>query len=66
MQFIKLVIMKLLLNIFIVALGTASILSCTPSAPYEIKSPCVSINPDYSSAITPCVRKPVNISRAIV
>lgn len=58
--------MKSLLNIFIVALSAISILSCTPSAPYEIKSPCVSIDSDSSGAITPCVRRPVNISRAIV
>ncbi|MDP5109819.1 MAG: DUF2706 domain-containing protein [Rickettsiaceae bacterium] len=58
--------MKSLLNIFIVFLSLISILSCTPSAPYEIKSPCVTIDNDSSGVITPCVRRPVNISRAIV
>lgn len=58
--------MKSLLNIFIVVLSAISILSCTPSAPYEIKSPCVSIDSDSSGTITPCVRRPINISRAIV
>ena len=64
--YIHLVLMKSLLNIFIVFLGLLSILSCTPSAPYEIKSPCVSIENDSPGTITPCIRRPVNISRAIV
>ncbi|WP_253307576.1 MULTISPECIES: DUF2706 domain-containing protein [unclassified Rickettsia] len=38
------------------------LLSCTPSAPYEIKSPCVSAesNDLFSAPINPCVRRPVN------
>lgn len=46
----------------------SSILSCTPSAPYEIKSPCVAVEAEdeYDHAIRPCVRRPVNFGRAIV
>ncbi len=58
--------MKLLLNVALIVLVGLCTLSCTPSAPYEIKSPCVSIDPGASDVITPCVRRPVNISRAIV
>jgi|GEM_PF-3094641 len=38
------------------------LLSCTQSAPYEIKSPCVSaeINDEADLSINPCVRRPVN------
>lgn len=37
--------------------------SCTPSAPYEIKSPCVSAetNDELDMGITPCIRRPVNL-----
>lgn len=37
------------------------LLSCAPSPPYEIRSPCVSIELDNSFAINPCVRRPVNL-----
>ena len=43
------------------------LLSCTPSKPYEARSPCVaieSISDIYG--ITPCVRKPINLTYAIV
>ena len=39
------------------------LLSCTPGAPYEIKSPCVSIeSQDDATSMTrnPCVRRPIN------
>ena len=43
------------------------LLSCTPSAPYEIKSPCVSIEAtDHNYLINPCVRRPVNLNYDIV
>lgn len=40
----------------------SQLLSCTPSAPYETKSPCVSaeINDETNLSITPCIRRPVN------
>lgn len=40
------------------------LLSCTPGAPYEIKSPCVSMEPVEGSPAfgNPCVRRPVNIN----
>ncbi|HJK86529.1 MAG TPA: DUF2706 domain-containing protein [Candidatus Megaira endosymbiont of Nemacystus decipiens] len=35
-------------------------ISCTPSFPYEIRSPCVAsdIEPSF---LTPCIRRPVNL-----
>ncbi|HJD55919.1 MAG TPA: DUF2706 domain-containing protein [Rickettsia endosymbiont of Pyrocoelia pectoralis] len=38
------------------------LLSCTQSAPYEIKSPCVSAetNDETGLSLNPCVRRPVN------
>ncbi|WP_425364105.1 DUF2706 domain-containing protein [Candidatus Tisiphia endosymbiont of Hybos culiciformis] len=39
------------------------LLSCTPGVPYEIKSPCVSIeSTDPSNIGNPCVRRPVNLT----
>ncbi|ASX28359.1 DUF2706 domain-containing protein [Rickettsia sp. MEAM1 (Bemisia tabaci)] len=40
----------------------SQLLSCTPSAPYEIKSPCVAaeINDEAELSMNPCVRRPVN------
>ncbi|ABV78838.1 hypothetical protein A1I_02310 [Rickettsia bellii OSU 85-389] len=40
----------------------SQLLSCTPSAPYEIKSPCVApeINDEAELNMNPCVRRPVN------
>ncbi|WP_341750995.1 DUF2706 domain-containing protein [Candidatus Tisiphia endosymbiont of Sialis lutaria] len=39
------------------------LLSCTSSPPYEIKSPCVSIeSTDPSGIRNPCVRRPVNLT----
>lgn len=41
----------------------SQLLSCTPGAPYEIKSPCVSSEPlDVYSLRNPCVRRPVNLN----
>ncbi len=37
-------------------------ISCTPSAPYEVRSPCVAVDAIDAEnvVITPCVRRPVN------
>ncbi len=35
--------------------------SCASKEPYEIKSPCVSINSDNPFAHNPCIRKPINL-----
>ena len=44
------------------------LLSCTPSTPYEIRSPCVSADPteDSSTVRNPCIRRPVNLNIDIV
>lgn len=53
-------------KIILILVACVNIISCTPSAPYEIKSPCVSIDsPDHSYGITPCARRPVNLEYAI-
>ncbi|MCC8398844.1 MAG: DUF2706 domain-containing protein [Rickettsia endosymbiont of Labidopullus appendiculatus] len=54
------IVTKLLrFSVFFVIL--LQLLSCTAGPPYEIKSPCVSIeSTDESSIRNPCVRRPVN------
>jgi len=52
-------------KIFFVAIVLLGMISCTPSAPYEIKSPCVSSEDTDSFTIMPCVRRPVNLNYAI-
>lgn len=48
---------KLLLTSLIVSILS----SCTPSAPYEVRSPCVSIeSANPSPTMSPCIRRPVN------
>ncbi len=42
------------------------LLSCTPSAPYEIKSPCVAIESDAATPASPCIRRPANFKRDII
>ena len=55
--------MRMLFQAIFSFLLVVIISSCTPSEPYEIKSPCVAINSnDYSA---PCVRRPINLDRAI-
>ncbi|KJW03228.1 hypothetical protein REIP_1253 [Rickettsia endosymbiont of Ixodes pacificus] len=51
-----------MLKFLLVLIMLAQLLSCTPSAPYEIKSPCVSADVDDGSSLSvnPCVRRPVN------
>lgn len=40
-----------------------TVASCTPSAPYEIKSPCVSGDVNTETiGITPCLRRPANLN----
>jgi len=39
--------------------------SCRPSAPYEIKSPCVSNEVVDKYGTNPCIRRPVNLDHAI-
>lgn len=41
------------------------LVSCTPKPPYEIKSPCVSIDTYDPAMRNPCVRRPANIMRDI-
>lgn len=43
-----------------------SFTSCTPTVPYEVHSPCVtglSLDENHPYAITPCIRKPINLNR---
>ena len=47
---------KILLPFFIL-LG---ILSCTPTSPYELRSPCVAAYNDNAYGLYPCVRRPLN------
>lgn len=54
---------KNLLKISLFLAIILQLLSCTPGAPYEIKSPCVSSEPtDIYSLRNPCVRRPVNLN----
>lgn len=47
-------------GIFGILVILVSLNSCAPSAPYEIKSPCVSNDQNNSFIITPCPKKPIN------
>lgn len=40
--------------------------SCTPKPPYEIKSPCVSIDTNDPYSRNPCIRRPANVLRDII
>lgn len=42
-----------------------TMISCAPKPPYEIKSPCVSVDSDNPWVHNPCIRKPLNPNRAI-
>ncbi|WP_347938609.1 DUF2706 domain-containing protein [Rickettsia oklahomensis] len=50
------------LKFLLVLIMFSQLLSCTTSAPYEIKSPCVSadIGAGSSLSVSPCIRRPVN------
>lgn len=55
------IIMTKLLRFSMFFVILLQLLSCTAGPPYEIKSPCVSIEAtDASSIGNPCVRRPVN------
>jgi len=50
----------------LLSISLLGLIACTPSAPYEVKSPCVSIeNHEDTQGITPCVRRPANANYAI-
>lgn len=46
--------------IIILILSLCTISSCKPPPPYEITSPCVSIDSDNPYALNPCIRKAWN------
>lgn len=48
-----------LLKLLVMCSGFCLLVSCTPSPPYEVRSPCVSTEIDDISSINPCVRRPV-------
>jgi hypothetical protein len=53
--------MVIILKFFLFSAMLLHLLSCTPGAPYEIKSPCVSTeSDDISNDINPCVRRSIN------
>jgi hypothetical protein len=53
--------MKKMISFLILSCVLGSISSCMQKGPYEIKSPCVSIESNNPYAITPCMRRPANI-----
>lgn len=59
--------MTKLIKLFSAIIILMQLFSCTPSAPYEMKSPCVATEFSGEEAIipNPCVRKPVNFNRDI-
>lgn len=57
-------LMKNYLLIILVFLSM-SIGSCTPSPPYEIKSPCVAADSDNPYGINPCARVPANMQYSV-
>lgn len=56
--------MKNMMHSIVVVLTMLLLLSCTPSAPYEIRSPCVSVDHPYGH--NPCPTRPANIKNALV
>ena len=58
--------MSNLLKYLFISLTLMLITACTPGKPYEIKSPCVSIESPNQILITPCIRRPANFNRSIV
>jgi hypothetical protein len=52
--------MKNLFNQLLLIISFFAITSCTPGAPYEIKSPCVAIDSSHPYGHTPCARRPAN------
>jgi hypothetical protein len=59
--------MKIYINLIFIVLALLGVLSCTPSPPYEVRSPCVSIDgSDHTYGITPCARRPINAKHTII
>ncbi len=57
--------MKNSLELFLLILLFCGLYSCTPSAPYEITSPCVVGDSDNPYSISPCERVPLNIGHVV-
>ncbi len=57
--------MRHFIRSIVIVLTMLLLLSCMPSAPYEIRSPCVSTG-DNPYGHNPCPTRPVNIEYAIV
>lgn len=59
--------MKAYENLIFVIVALMGVLSCTPSPPYEVRSPCVSIDgSEHNYGLNPCVRRPVNEKHTII
>lgn len=61
--------MTLIKNTFkniLLILSVLALHSCTTSTPYEIKSPCVSIESDNPYFRSPCERRPANSNWELV
>jgi hypothetical protein len=57
--------LKAFSKIILLFFALISMLSCTSTRPYEITSPCVSIDSDDPWARNPCQRRPINSLREI-
>jgi hypothetical protein len=59
--------MKDCVRLLFITAALFGVLSCTPSPPYEVHSPCVSIDgSDHTYGVNPCVRRPVNEKHTII
>jgi hypothetical protein len=59
-------IMKLCMKFILLVSSLLIVVSCTPSPPYEVRSPCVSGDGDeHTYGINPCVRRPANVKHTI-
>ncbi|PCJ25110.1 MAG: DUF2706 domain-containing protein [Rickettsiales bacterium] len=59
--------MKCCIRIILSIISLFVVLSCTPGAPYEVRSPCVSSGDSgHTYGVNPCVRRPLNMKYAIV
>ncbi len=47
-------------RVFVFTLLILMVSSCTPKPPYEVRSPCVSIDSDNPFYRSPCSRVPLN------
>lgn len=55
------------MNYLILLISALIITSCTQSAPYEVKSPCVAIDANIDESMPlPCIRRPANLNHDIV